>query len=123
MSIDDERHEPLHLSRGAFLAVSGSALAAAALPRVATGASAKQLVVAASGGPDTLDTHTTIAGTDWVSLANIYDGLYMRDYASNALPARTIPGLATSYELSANGRTYTFQLRRGVRFHDGAPWD
>jgi ABC-type transport system substrate-binding protein len=34
-----------------------------------------------------------------------------------------VPGLATSWSASANGLTWTFRLRRGVTFHDGAPVD
>lgn len=116
-------------NRKQFLQVSG--LSALALAGVAgcgssgsgTAGASRHLNVAISGGPDTLDPHTTIAGTDWIALANIYDGLFMRDYASSALPARTIPGLATSYAVSPDGRTYTFKLRQGVTFHDGAPWN
>jgi peptide/nickel transport system substrate-binding protein len=112
------------LTRARFLELAGAAALTLSAPELAFGRSTStRLVAAVSGGPDTLDTHTTIAGTDWVSLANIYDGLFMRDYASSALPANTIPGLATSYELSPDGRTYTFHLRSGVQFHDGTPWD
>lgn len=35
--------------------------------------------------------------------------------------AKFEPGLATSWTISPDGRVYTFQLRRGVRFHDGTP--
>jgi len=33
------------------------------------------------------------------------------------------PGLATAWQSSEGGRVWTFQLRRGVRFHDGTPFD
>lgn len=35
---------------------------------------------------------------------------------------QTIPGLAESWEASPDGLTYTFHLRRDVRFHDGTPF-
>lgn len=121
------------LNRRQFLQVSGVSAAAfvgivgcgesGGSSATTGGRSASKLTVAVSGGPDTLDPHTTIAGTDWITLANIYDGLYMRDYASSAQPAETIPGLATGYEVSDGGRTYTFTLREGVKFHDGTPFD
>jgi peptide/nickel transport system substrate-binding protein len=33
------------------------------------------------------------------------------------------PGLAEAWEVSRDGRVWTFHLRRGVRFHDGTPLD
>ena len=36
--------------------------------------------------------------------------------------ARVIPALATRWEISPDGRSYTFHLRTGVTFHDGTPF-
>lgn len=82
-----------------------------------------EVVFGLSGDPDTLDPHTTISGNAWVALANIYDGLVMLDYASPETPPPLLNGLAESYELAADGVTYTFTLREGVTFHDGTPWN
>ncbi len=36
--------------------------------------------------------------------------------------ARVAPALAQRWDVSPDGRTYTFHLRRGVTFHDGTPF-
>ena len=46
----------------------------------------------------------------------IFDGLLAFDMHLN-----TVPGVASSWVISADGTEYTFALRRGVHFHDGSP--
>ncbi|MDR1095306.1 MAG: ABC transporter substrate-binding protein [Spirochaetaceae bacterium] len=48
----------------------------------------------------------------------VYNGLVEID-----ADFRQTPGLAESWEMSADGRVWTFRLRRGVRFHDGTLWN
>jgi ABC-type transport system substrate-binding protein len=50
-------------------------------------------------------------------VAYLYDGL-LRFAPDGSLK----PDLATRWETSADGRTYTFHLRQGVKFHDGTPF-
>ncbi|MFI7578792.1 ABC transporter substrate-binding protein [Kocuria kalidii] len=51
--------------------------------------------------------------------AQVLEGLVSADPSTGA-PA---PALATSWERSGDGLTYTFDLREGVRFHDGTELD
>ena len=82
-----------------------------------------EVVFGLSGDPDTLDPHTTIAGNAWIALCNIFDGLTMLDYSSLEAPVPLIAGLAESWDISSDGTTYSFNLRQGVTFHDGTPWN
>jgi peptide/nickel transport system substrate-binding protein len=51
------------------------------------------------------------------AVAYVFDGLVR--FTSDA---RVEPALAERWEVSPNGLTYTFHLRRGVTFHDGTPF-
>ncbi|WP_026380809.1 ABC transporter substrate-binding protein [Afifella pfennigii] len=98
---------------------------AAALAIVAFHASAQAqtppgvLIVAQIAEPKSLDPHAVTAVNDFRILMNVYDGLVR--YKSGTLEPE--PALATAWEISPDGKTYTFQLREGVTFHDGTPFD
>ena len=50
---------------------------------------------------------------------NIYDTLIHYKDGSSEIE----PGLATKWESSEDGLTWTFSLRKGVKFHDGTPFN
>ena len=63
----------------------------------------------------TLDPAIGYDWQNWSMIKSLFDGLM--DYVPGTTNLR--PGLAESYELSADGLTYTFHLRAGVKFHNG----
>ncbi len=82
-------------------------------------AQSKELVVALSTEPPSLDPTTNAAGVIKLLLHhNLYEGLVQFSEEG------TFYGqLAHAWEISVDGLTYTFYLREGVRFHDGTPCD
>lgn len=54
--------------------------------------------------------------------AQVYDRLVTFDVSDAATGTRAIlPALAESWQVSADGLTFTFRLRRGITFHSGNP--
>ncbi|MBY8915114.1 ABC transporter substrate-binding protein [Nitratireductor sp. L1-7-SE] len=69
--------------------------------------------------PPHLDpTASAAAAIDEILYANLFQGLTRIGRNGEVLPA-----LAESWEVSDDGRTYTFKLRSGVTFHDGTTFD
>nr|NIS83488.1 hypothetical protein [Anaerolineales bacterium] len=69
-----------------------------------------------SGEPDTLDPAKWMGGADGI-VGELFSGLVQLD--TNLRP---IPDLAERWEVSPDGKVYTFHLRRNVTFHDGKPF-
>jgi peptide/nickel transport system substrate-binding protein len=95
-------------------------LMAGALSLAATAGWAKDdLTIAIQLEPPHLDPTSAAAGAiDSVLYSNVFEGLTR--FASDG---SIIPGLAASWDISADGLTYTFHLHDGVKFHDGATMD
>jgi peptide/nickel transport system substrate-binding protein/oligopeptide transport system substrate-binding protein len=63
----------------------------------------------------TLDPAIGYDWQNWSMIKSLYDGLM--DYEPGTTNLR--PELAESYEISPDGKTFTFKLRKGVKFHNG----
>src|SRR3954462_3227969 len=97
--------------------LSTLALGAATL---AGGANAQTtLVVALAADPTGLDPEAVLNNTSGFVMATVYDGLVC--YKPGTVEVE--PGLAQSWDIASDGLSYTFHLRKGVRFQDGSPFN
>src|SRR5690348_8925733 len=64
--------------------------------------------------PTTLDPAVAGDSVTWAYMIQIYSGLVKLDEK-----LQIVPDLAERWELSPDGRTYTFSLRADARFHSG----
>jgi peptide/nickel transport system substrate-binding protein len=101
-----------------MLRITVAALAAASL--LAGAAQAKDtLALGMQLEPPVLDpTGGAAAAIREIVYANLFESLTRINEKGDV-----VPGLAESWTVSPDGKTYTFKLRQGVKFHDGAPFD
>lgn len=91
------------------LIVSAGLMAAAPFAQAAT-----NLVFCSEGSPAGFDPGQYTTGTDFdASAETMFNRLTQFERGGTAV----IPGLATSWDVSPDGLTYTFHLRDGVKFH------
>jgi peptide/nickel transport system substrate-binding protein len=102
----------------AALAACGATATPTAAPAGSGSGQAKtggRLVFGAWQDPDTLDPHTTgLAATSRI-LIHIFDPLVWKKPGED----KFYPGLAERWEISSDGKEYTFFLRKDVKFHNG----
>lgn len=84
------------------------------------GQAADALTVATTSPATSLD-FTTVGGA--AIPAALMNNVYETLVAIDSETGEVVPQLATSWEVSADGTHYVFQLRRGVRFSNGSPFN
>ncbi len=81
---------------------------------IATAVQAKTLVFCSEGSPEGFDPGLYAAGTTFdVSARSVFSQLVEFERGTTNI----VPGLAESWDISDDGLTYTFKLRKGVKFH------
>ena len=107
----------MKLSRRSLMGVAAALLTAATL---ASNAWAQKqggtLVMIVQPEPPNLASYLSTSGPIGMITSKVYDGLL--EYDTELKPQ---PSLAQSWEVSPDGQTITFELRKGVKFHDGKP--
>lgn len=76
---------------------------------------AKSLVYCSEGSPENFTPAMNTTGTSLDAARPVYNKLVQFTPGSTAVE----PALAESYEVSDGGKTLTFHLRKGVKFHSG----
>lgn len=110
----------------AVLAVSAAAAVAAGLVGCAesergnqTEASDKTLIFGTAGEPKVLDPAFATDGESFRIARQVYETLLTHEEGGTKI----IGGLAEKWEASPDGKAWTFNLRKGVKFHDGTEFN
>ena len=69
------------------------------------------------------DPHIVFGGSAKRVVLQIFEGLVDRDRSQPNVVPPLAPKLATSWDVSGDGKVYTFHLRDDVVFHDGTPFN
>ena len=95
-----------------------SVMAVSALSVMSFSAHANTLKWAAAGDSLTLDPHAQNEGPTHTLAHQMYEGLLHRD-----MSGQIIPSLATDWGVTDNPNVWRFNLRQGVKFHNGADFN
>ena len=111
----------MHKLIGAGVALAALALfvVTAALGSAHKASASDTLVFGSSADPVVLDSPLTSDGESSRVQIQIYETLVGQKPGTTTL----VPKLATSWKNSNGGKTWTFQLRKGVKFTDGTPFN
>lgn len=108
------------ISRRHLLAGSAAVAGLQLLPAGTAEAQSRRILVLASQiDVPNFDPHVATGYAPSMFLRNTYDSLVRVE----GNPPQPVPHLATSWEVSGDGREYVFKLDPTARFHDGSPVD
>ena len=110
------------LSMGVALLVAAMTVGTAAASHKAHAKGGGNLIVTQVGAFDTLDPQLSYVSNDWGLLYNTQ--LLLMNLPTNGGPKglQLVPQAAKSFPIvSKNGKTYTFHIRKGLKFNTGAP--
>jgi peptide/nickel transport system substrate-binding protein len=105
-----------HVLKGIAAAGAAGAVLPLAGPAAAQTTQKKELVVAQGGDISKFDPHFSTSSNDIRISFNLFDNL-----TSRHPDGKLHPGLATEWKLTAP-TTWTFKIRRGVKWHNGDPF-
>src|SRR5262245_32998624 len=96
--------------------------AAMALPALFAAASltvsAKTLVYCSEGSPENFYPGVNTTGTSFDANSQIYSRIVDFERGGTTV----VPGLAEKWDISPDGKVYTFYLRKGVKWHNHRAW-
>jgi peptide/nickel transport system substrate-binding protein len=92
-------------------------------PAVVSGKPGGRIARAQASDPPTFDQHGQSSTVVNLPASPMFNTLVQFDPMDGDEKASSIiPDLATSWEVSPDGQTYTFKMKQGVKFHDGTPF-
>jgi dipeptide transport system substrate-binding protein len=94
---------------------AGAATLAAMLALGMTGASAKTLVYCSEGSPENFTPALNTTGTSFDAARPVFNQLVEFERGTTTV----VPGLAEKWDITDGGKTITFHLRKGVKWHSG----
>ncbi len=95
------------------------ALLSALLVSCRAPSSGARIVYGLTLAPSGIDPHINASSELGIPLTSVYDSLVYQDPETGEF----VSGLAERWEVSNDGRVYTFYLRQGVTFHDGTSFN
>lgn len=114
----------LSIPRRVALGLGAAAISLTLFAPSAYAQSGETLVIAKAADPQSLDPAQTMDNNDWTITYPIYQRLVKYDTAPDGTGLTSVVGeLASSWEASEDGLTWTFQLNDGQKFSDGTDVD